>query len=57
VHPTDKGGFWDIGGFPSNNIDNPTQPNIDNPWLFASNSRMAPFDQKFYFVLNVAVGI
>jgi beta-glucanase (GH16 family) len=38
-----QGGFWQLGGFTGNNI-------------WASGSRMAPFDQKFYFVLNLAVG-
>ncbi|XP_035705779.1 beta-1,3-glucan-binding protein isoform X2 [Folsomia candida] len=46
VHPT-EGGFWEIGGFPDN---------IDNPWKYAENPKMAPFDQKFYILLNVAVG-
>lgn len=36
------GGFWDLGAFQGDNI-----------W---SNSKMAPFDQPFYFILNVAVG-
>jgi len=46
VHPA-EGGFWDIGKFPEG---------IDNPWKYAENPKMAPFDQKFYFVLNLAVG-
>lgn len=35
------GGFWELGGFDGNSI-----------W----GSRMGPFDQPFYFILNVAVG-
>ncbi|XP_053646901.1 beta-1,3-glucan-binding protein [Cherax quadricarinatus] len=37
--------FWDFGGFGNE---------LDNPWK--AGSKMAPFDQKFYVVLNVAVG-
>ncbi|KAJ8732109.1 hypothetical protein PYW08_014839 [Mythimna loreyi] len=42
-----NGGFWQFGGFNSN-------PNIENPWRFGS--KMAPFDEKFYLVMNLAVG-
>jgi beta-glucanase (GH16 family) len=42
------GGFWELGGFPSN---------IPSPWgSNAENPRMAPFDQKFYLIINLAVG-
>ncbi|XP_069170701.1 beta-1,3-glucan-binding protein [Procambarus clarkii] len=37
--------FWEFGGFDNS---------LDNPWK--AGSKMAPFDQKFYVVLNVAVG-
>lgn len=37
------GGFWAKGGFSGNN-------------LWASGSKMAPFDQDFFLILNVAVG-
>ncbi|XP_042863604.1 beta-1,3-glucan-binding protein isoform X2 [Penaeus japonicus] len=37
--------FWDFSGM---------DPSFDNPWV--AGSKMAPFDQKFYLVLNVAVG-
>jgi len=40
-------GFWGVGGFPEN---------IPNPWVGADNFKMAPFDQRFHFVINVAVG-
>jgi hypothetical protein len=43
------GGFWELGEFP-NDIHNPW--NADN----AENPRMAPFDQKFYIIMNLAVG-
>jgi len=39
------GGFWELGGFPDN---------VENPWRYGS--RMAPFDQKFYIIINNAVG-
>jgi len=42
------GGFWDYGAF--------GLPPESNPWRYSSNPRMAPFDQPFYFLLNVAVG-
>lgn len=41
------GGFWELGNFASN----PGGPNI-----WASGSNMAPFDQPFHFIFNVAVG-
>jgi len=41
------GGFWEMGGFPST---------VENPWVGAANPRMAPFDQPFYLLLNLAVG-
>nr|ABY89089.1 pattern recognition protein LGBP [Penaeus japonicus] len=37
--------FWDFSGM---------DPSFDNPWV--AGSKMAPFDQKFYLILNVAVG-
>ncbi|XP_059163563.1 beta-1,3-glucan-binding protein-like [Physella acuta] len=37
------GGFWQKGGFSGSN-------------LWASGSKMAPFDQEFYMMFNVAVG-
>jgi len=42
------GGFWELGNF--------GLPIESNPWRYSSNPRMAPFDQPFYFLLNVAVG-
>ncbi|KAJ8019722.1 Beta-1,3-glucan-binding protein [Holothuria leucospilota] len=42
-------GFWDYGGFSADN------PGIDNPWVNSTN-KLAPFDQEFYIILNVAVG-
>ncbi|CAH2992139.1 unnamed protein product [Chilo suppressalis] len=41
-----NGGFWEFGGF--------NRHNVENPWRFGS--RMAPFDQKFYLIMNLAVG-
>ncbi|XP_050690921.1 beta-1,3-glucan-binding protein-like [Eriocheir sinensis] len=38
--------FWDFAGMDSNIY--------DNPWV--AGEKMAPFDQKFYIIMNVAVG-
>ena len=38
-----EGGFWQLGEFSGNNI-------------WSDGSKMAPFDQNFYFIINVAVG-
>lgn len=42
-----ENGFWEYGDFQG-------LEGVDNPWQYGNN--MAPFDRKFYFVLNVAVG-
>ncbi|KAJ8039654.1 Beta-1,3-glucan-binding protein [Holothuria leucospilota] len=42
-------GFWEYGGFETGN------PGIENPWATSPN-KLAPFDQEFYIILNVAVG-
>jgi beta-glucanase (GH16 family) len=39
-------GFWNRGGF--------NETGRDNPWQRSSN--MAPFDQEFYVILNLAIG-
>ncbi|XP_060533796.1 beta-1,3-glucan-binding protein-like [Cylas formicarius] len=44
VKPEDN--FWNYGNF--QNI------NLDNPW--GSGSKMAPFDQEFFLIINLAVG-
>jgi len=41
------GGFWELGGFPAN---------VENPWIGADNKLMAPFDQPFYIMINLATG-
>jgi len=41
------GGFWELGDFPND---------IPNPWADAENKRMAPFDQEFYLLINLAAG-
>ncbi|XP_053681606.1 beta-1,3-glucan-binding protein-like [Sabethes cyaneus] len=41
-------GFWDRGGFVTQS------PASENPWMHAS--VMAPFDQEFYLIMNLAVG-
>lgn len=40
-------GFWDRGNFDIN------APGLQNPWI--QSTKMAPFDQEFYIVLNLAV--
>ncbi|KAJ1519914.1 hypothetical protein ONE63_004152 [Megalurothrips usitatus] len=42
-----KGGFWSLGNFDAD----PGGPNI-----WANGTQLAPFDKKFYIILNVAVG-
>lgn len=42
-----NGGFFELGQFPNN---------VPNIWNGAENFKMAPFDQNFHFILNVAVG-
>ena len=41
-------GFWERGGFARD------APGIINPWRYGTH--MAPFDQEFYFIFNLAVG-
>ncbi|XP_058821628.1 beta-1,3-glucan-binding protein-like [Topomyia yanbarensis] len=41
-------GFWDRGGFVTHS------PASENPWMHAT--VMAPFDQEFYIIMNLAVG-
>jgi len=41
------GGFFELGQFPGN---------VANPWVNAKNFRMAPFDEAFHLIINVAVG-
>ncbi|XP_070564349.1 beta-1,3-glucan-binding protein-like isoform X2 [Ptychodera flava] len=43
-----KNGFWEYGNFHKD------APNADNPWQGAT--KLAPFDQEFYIIMNVAVG-
>ncbi|KAH4291897.1 hypothetical protein HBI81_173480 [Parastagonospora nodorum] len=44
--------LWDRGGFSTMTTENGTL--YDNPWK--KGGKNAPFDQKFYLILNVAVG-
>ncbi|XP_065094019.1 beta-1,3-glucan-binding protein-like [Ochlerotatus camptorhynchus] len=41
-------GFWERGGFVT------SSPASENPWMHAT--PMAPFDQEFYILMNLAVG-
>eukprot|EP00794_Sanderia_malayensis_P012291 gene12291-13556_t len=43
-----KQGFWKIGNFEE------SHPGSHNPWV--NGAKMAPFDQEFYVIMNVAVG-
>uniref|UniRef100_A0A182IYP3 GH16 domain-containing protein n=1 Tax=Anopheles atroparvus TaxID=41427 RepID=A0A182IYP3_ANOAO len=43
-----EGNFWQLGQFPQRD------PNAANPWVGAG--KMAPFDQEFYIIMNLAVG-
>ncbi|CAH0546479.1 unnamed protein product [Brassicogethes aeneus] len=45
VKPTNEG-FWKVGDL--------AKSNLPNPWK--GSSKMAPFDQQFYLILNLAVG-
>jgi hypothetical protein len=40
--------FWERGNFEER------APNTTNPWRTATN--MAPFDEEFYIILNLAIG-
>lgn len=42
-----EGGFWSLGNF--------SQAGIENPWR-GSRSIMAPFDDEFFIIINLAVG-
>jgi len=46
INPPDSG-FWGLGNFNESEVG-------PNPW--AEGSKMAPYDQPFYLILNVAVG-
>lgn len=46
--PFETGGFWEKGNFEAR------YPGTDNPW--EGSGTAAPYDQRFYIVLNVAVG-
>jgi beta-glucanase (GH16 family) len=41
------GGFFELGQFPDN---------VENIWRNGRNPRMAPFDENFHLMLNVAIG-
>lgn len=48
INATADGGFWNRGRFDERS------PNRENPWKRAT--IMAPFDQEFYVIMNLAVG-
>ncbi|KAH1020465.1 hypothetical protein HUJ04_010118 [Dendroctonus ponderosae] len=41
-----EGGFWEMGEFASTGV--------ENPWV--AGTKMAPFDQQFYLIINLAIG-
>lgn len=43
-----EGGFWELGELAATGL--------ENPWRASTNQRMAPFDQEFYILINLAVG-
>ncbi|XP_041787224.1 beta-1,3-glucan-binding protein-like [Anopheles merus] len=43
-----EGNFWELGRFDER------RPGVQNPWV--SGGKMAPFDQEFYIIMNLAVG-
>lgn len=46
--------LYDLGGFAAATVN---QTLLSNPWAVSnSTTGNAPFDQKFYLILNVAVG-
>jgi beta-glucanase (GH16 family) len=49
-----KQSFWDRGDFPSVVQNGSDSVVLQNPWVNGSSA--APFDQKFYLIMNVAVG-
>lgn len=49
-----KKSFWDKGNFPVQVFNGSSVSLLKNPW--AAGNNMAPFDQPFYLILNVAVG-
>ncbi|KAF9264998.1 glycoside hydrolase family 16 protein [Marasmius fiardii PR-910] len=46
--------FWDRGEFPAVIQNGSEVINLSNPWV--NGTKAAPFDQRFYLILNVAVG-
>ncbi|KAJ8090342.1 hypothetical protein PM082_018938 [Marasmius tenuissimus] len=46
--------FWELGDFPTVIQNGSDVINLQNPWT--NGTKAAPFDQRFYLILNVAVG-
>ncbi|KAG7087304.1 hypothetical protein E1B28_013282 [Marasmius oreades] len=49
-----KEDFWERGEFPTVIQNGSEVINLQNPW--SNGTKAAPFDQRFYLILNVAVG-
>ncbi|KAF5353816.1 hypothetical protein D9758_010572 [Tetrapyrgos nigripes] len=49
-----KKGFWDRGDFPAVVQNGSDVIALQDPWV--NGTKAAPFDQRFYLILNVAVG-
>ncbi|KAJ7898680.1 concanavalin A-like lectin/glucanase domain-containing protein [Mycena olivaceomarginata] len=49
-----KQSFWERGDFPTVVQNGSQSVVLDNPWV--NGTKAAPFDQRFYLIMNVAVG-
>jgi len=48
IEPPAEGGFWELGEW--------HETDMLNPWNWGRNKRIAPFDEQFFLVMNLAVG-
>jgi len=46
--------FWDRGDFPATVLNGSDVIALENPWI--NGTKAAPFDQRFYLILDVGVG-
>ena len=50
----EKQSFWERGNYPETAQNGSSQVVVPNPWAYGS--WMAPFDQEFYLIINLAAG-
>ncbi|KAL7423010.1 hypothetical protein Q5752_002308 [Cryptotrichosporon argae] len=50
-----KESFWKRGDFPDTITNNSVVEKLTNPWVLSENN-VAPFDQSFYLIIDLAVG-